>query len=190
MGFFDFVTGGGDKPEDELTKTVEISQDRLDELRTKAIREKIAALPIDGEQIAVNVNGEIATLKGRAPTQEAMEKIVLCAGNQHGIGSVDCQIEVDEPAPAPAAEEAPAAEKAPAPAAEASAPTAAPAESAPTAQASTFYTVQSGDTLGAIAKAHYGDAGKYPLIFEANQPMLKDPDKIYPGQSLRIPPLT
>ncbi len=187
MGFFDFVTGGGDKPEDELTKTVEISQDRLDELRTKAIREKIAALPIDGEQIAVNVKGEIATLKGRAPTQEAMEKIVLCAGNQHGIGSVDCQIEVDEPAPAPA----PAAAEAPAPAAESSTPAAAaPAEPAPAAQASTFYTVQSGDTLGAIAKAHYGDAGKYPLIFEANQPMLKDPDKIYPGQSLRIPPLT
>lgn len=55
---------------------------------------------------------------------------------------------------------------------------------------STFYTVKSGDTLGKIAKAHYGDAGKYPVVFEANKPMLKDPDKIYPGQSLRIPPLT
>lgn len=54
---------------------------------------------------------------------------------------------------------------------------------------STMYTVQSGDTLGAIAKAQYGDAGKYPLIFEANQPLLTDPNKIYPGQVLRIPPL-
>ena len=54
---------------------------------------------------------------------------------------------------------------------------------------STFYTVQSGDTLGKIAQQHYGSAGKYTVIFEANQPMLKDPDKIYPGQSLRIPAL-
>jgi nucleoid-associated protein YgaU len=52
-----------------------------------------------------------------------------------------------------------------------------------------FYTVQSGDTLSKIAKEHYGDAMKYPVIFEANKPMLKDPDKIYPGQVLRIPPM-
>ena len=52
-----------------------------------------------------------------------------------------------------------------------------------------FYTVVSGDTLSKIAKAHYGDAMKYPVIFEANKPMLEHPDKIYPGQVLRIPPL-
>ena len=50
-----------------------------------------------------------------------------------------------------------------------------------------FYTVKSGDTLSKIAKEFYGDAMKYPVIFEANKPMLKDPDKIYPGQTLRIP---
>ena len=54
--------------------------------------------------------------------------------------------------------------------------------------AATFYTVVSGDTLSKIAKDHYGDAMKYPAIFEANRPMLEDPDKIYPGQTLRIPP--
>lgn len=52
----------------------------------------------------------------------------------------------------------------------------------------TFYAVQSGDTLSRIAREHYGDAMKYPVIFEANTPMLTDPDKIYPGQTLRIPP--
>ena len=52
---------------------------------------------------------------------------------------------------------------------------------------SVFYTVQKGDSLSKIAKAQYGDAMKYPVIFEANKPMLKDPDKIYPGQVLRIP---
>jgi len=52
-----------------------------------------------------------------------------------------------------------------------------------------FYTVKSGDTLSKIAKEQYGDATKYPAIFEANKPMLSDPDKIYPGQTLRIPSL-
>lgn len=58
--------------------------------------------------------------------------------------------------------------------------------SAPEAQ---FYTVVSGDTLSKISKQFYGDANKYMKIFEANKPMLSHPDKIYPGQNLRIPPL-
>lgn len=52
-----------------------------------------------------------------------------------------------------------------------------------------FYTVKSGDSLSKIAKEYYGNAMKYPEIFEANKPMLKDPNLIYPGQVLRIPPL-
>ncbi len=51
----------------------------------------------------------------------------------------------------------------------------------------TFYTVKSGDTLGAIAQQHYGKASQYMKIFEANRPMLEHPDRIYPGQVLRIP---
>lgn len=51
----------------------------------------------------------------------------------------------------------------------------------------TFYTVQKGDTLSAIAKAHLGNANAYMKIFEANTPMLEHPDRIYPGQVLRIP---
>ena len=54
---------------------------------------------------------------------------------------------------------------------------------------STFHTVERGDTLGKIAKKVYGNAMKYPVIFEANRPMLTHPDKIYPGQVLRIPPM-
>lgn len=53
-----------------------------------------------------------------------------------------------------------------------------------------FYEVKSGDSLSKIAKVHYGDAMKYNAIFEANKPMLKNPDLIYPGQVLRIPPLS
>ena len=51
----------------------------------------------------------------------------------------------------------------------------------------TYYTVVSGDTLSKISKTQYGDANKYMKIYEANTPMLKHPDKIYPGQVLRIP---
>lgn len=50
-----------------------------------------------------------------------------------------------------------------------------------------FHTVARGDTLSAIAKKFYGNASKYNHIFEANRPMLGHPDKIYPGQVLRIP---
>lgn len=51
----------------------------------------------------------------------------------------------------------------------------------------TFYTVQKGDSLSKIAKSQYGNAMAYNAIFEANKPMLKSVDKIYPGQVLRIP---
>lgn len=57
------------------------------------------------------------------------------------------------------------------------------------APAATHHTVEAGDTLSKIALKVYGDLQKYPLIFEANRPMLSDPDKIYPGQVLRIPVL-
>ncbi|REJ86197.1 MAG: peptidoglycan-binding protein LysM [Acidobacteria bacterium] len=52
-----------------------------------------------------------------------------------------------------------------------------------------LHTVAKGETLSKIAKQYYGNAMKYPVIFEANKPMLTDPDKIYPGQVLRIPAL-
>jgi nucleoid-associated protein YgaU len=92
--------------------------------------------------------------------QSVREKIVLTVGNTTGISKVDDRMEL-------------VVEKA-----------AAPKE--PDAK---YYTVVKGDSLSKIAKAQYGDAMKYPVIFEANKPMLKDPDKIYPGQVLRIPPI-
>jgi nucleoid-associated protein YgaU len=165
MGLFDFLSTAGD---DKINEKVEVSQDRIDELRKQSIDKKIATLGVDGENATATVAGEVATLTGSAPSQEAMEKIVLCAGNQYGIGKVDCRIEVKAP-----------------PAATATAQT-----TQKEAQSqSTFYTVKSGDTLGKIAAQFYGNANKYPVIFEANKPMLSDPNKIYPGQSLRIPPL-
>ncbi|MEE4145168.1 MAG: peptidoglycan-binding protein LysM [Halieaceae bacterium] len=157
MGLFDFLSDAG---EDKVTETVEVSADRVNELREQNISRMVAQLDVDGEKVKVRVNGDKAVLTGSAPSQEAMEKIVLCAGNQYGIAQVDCQMQVD-----------------------------APAEAAAPAGESTFYTVKPGDTLGKIAQEHYGAASKYMVIFEANTPMLTDPDKIKVGQSLRIPPL-
>ena len=53
-----------------------------------------------------------------------------------------------------------------------------------------YYTIVSGDSLSKIAKVHYGNAMDYPKIFEANKEVIKDPDLIYPGQKIRIPPKT
>ena len=67
------------------------------------------------------------------------------------------------------------------------APTTASAGAAPVAQPTISYTVQSGDTLSAIAKKFLGSANDYMDIFNANRDQLSDPDKIKPGQVLKIP---
>ena len=175
MGMFDFIVSAGEKlastvsgddAASSINDTVEVTQDRLDTLRTGYIVKSLAALDIDGEQVNVTVKGEVATLDGTAPSQEALEKLVLCAGNQYGISSVDCRLTL------PALESQ-----------------ASEAELTSAAETPNFYTVKSGDTLGKIAQEQYGNASKYTVIFEANKPMLKDPDHIYPGQTLRIPAL-
>lgn len=66
----------------------------------------------------------------------------------------------------------------------AAAPAAAEARSA---AATARYTVVSGDTLSKIAKRHYGRADQWPRIYDANRDILKDPDRIFPGQELQIP---
>jgi nucleoid-associated protein YgaU len=58
---------------------------------------------------------------------------------------------------------------------------------APAAKVYETYEVKSGDTLSKIAKHHYGNANAWPKIFEANKDILKDPNKIFPGQKLKIP---
>ena len=64
------------------------------------------------------------------------------------------------------------------------APAAAKPAAAPAAKT---YTVKAGDTLSHIAKEHLGSAGAYMKIFELNKDQLTDPDKIKPGQVLRLP---
>src|SRR3712207_1656813 len=102
--------------------------------------------------LAVDIEGDKALIRGAVDSQADREKIILLVGNTDGIGSVDDRLQVSR--------------------------------QEPEAQ---FYDVKPGDTLSKIAKQFYGDANKYNQIFEANKPMLKDPDEIYPGQKLRIP---
>ena len=65
----------------------------------------------------------------------------------------------------------------------------APAATQPTSTigSSRTYVVVKGDSLSKIAKREYGDANKWPTIYEANKDLVKDPDLIYPGQELKIP---
>jgi len=163
MSIIDFVKNAGEK----LFKPGEAR-------RESTIEQHLASYGISG--IKVEVDGDKVTLTGTAKDNATREKAVLIAGNVDGIGSVDDRISVTSAvvasAPQPTASAAPT-------------PTASPAQEQWTSRT---YTVKSGDTLSKIAKEMYGDAGKYPQIFEANRPMLKDPDKIYPGQVLRVPP--
>ena len=164
MSLFKFVRDAGSKLGEKIhnvthggvdaTAPVEVSQERIDELRTKSIMDNIAESGVVVENLNVDVAGEKVTLNGRVNSQTCSEKLTLVAGNQHGIGSVDCQLDVANPEPG-----------------------------------ATFYTVKSGDTLGKIAQELLGSASKYTAIFEANKPLLSDPDKIYVGQNLRVPNL-
>lgn len=98
-------------------------------------------------------------LHGTAKSQAAKEKAALIAGNVKGVTNVD-----DDGLTVAGQESAP--------------------QTAPQVQ---YYTIQSGDSLSKIAQDYYGDAQKYDAIFEANREVIKDPDKIYPGQKIRIP---
>lgn len=113
----------------------------------------------------------VVTLSGAADSAMAKEKAILLAGNVRGVEKVIAD-DLSAPAPPP-----PAAE----PVTTVVAPEAIPA---PEAQ---FYVIESGDTLGAIAKEFLGSASRYPEIFEANREVIQDPNKIFPGQKIRIP---
>ncbi|WP_304334370.1 peptidoglycan-binding protein LysM [Conchiformibius steedae] len=119
-------------------------------------------------------------LTGIAPDVAASEKAALAAGNVSGVKHVDNRLKLLVQVAAEAAARRESAE------AEGGAPSAAENAEAAATQ-SRFHDVVKGDTLSAIAKQYYGDANQYNKIFEANKPMLTDPNKIYPGQKLRIP---
>jgi nucleoid-associated protein YgaU len=133
-----------------------------DQERSAKLENHVRLMGLDVKQLKIDVAGKTATVSGEAASQAEREKVLIAVGNTQGIAKVEDKLTVA----------APQAAEAPAP----------PPESK-------YHTVVKGDTLSKIAKELYGDAMKYPVIFEANKPMLQDPDKIYPGQVLRIPQL-
>ncbi|EJF80207.1 hypothetical protein MCO_00424 [Bartonella sp. DB5-6] len=112
---------------------------------------------LDAGKVNIQIENGKAVLSGEVPDRETLEKALLVVGNSQGISSVD----VDQLKIT---------------------------DTTPT-KISHFYEVKSGDNLWKIAEEVYGkgQGDKNMLIFEANKPMLKSPDKIYPGQVLRIP---
>jgi len=137
------------------------SEERREQEKAALILDHIKKFGFDASGIQVTVDDDKVTLTGKVDTQENKNKIIVTAGNVDGIASVDDRLIVTQPV-----------------------------QVAPPKPEKQFYTVKKGDYLSKIAKEVYGNANKYNIIFEANKPMLKDPNLIYPGQVLVIPPLT
>ncbi|UXU75041.1 MULTISPECIES: peptidoglycan-binding protein LysM [unclassified Paracoccus (in: a-proteobacteria)] len=126
--------------------------------KVAALKAELKALGLTANDVHLTLRGgDTVVISGKARDQETLEKLILAVGNIKGIARV-------ETAPDTATE------------------TPAPAGAKPV-----FHTVQKGETLSEIAQKYLGKAGRYNEIFEANKPMLSHPDKIYPGQTLRIP---
>ena len=109
--------------------------------------------------LEVEFDDGVATICGQCNSEQTRQQAILMAGNVKGVERV---VADDLVAPAPEPEAAPAPQD-------------------------EIYEIKSGDTLGKIAKHYYGNASKYVKIFEANQDIIENPDRIYPGQKIRIP---
>ncbi len=167
MGLFSFLKKAGsklfsrDEAERESTTTNGLADEVAEEQKLNLLRGVVDSLGVKIYNLDMELNGENVTVFGQTESQSDKEKIVLAIGNVAGIATVDDRMIVEAPEGTTTTAE----------------------------EESQFYTVQKGDYLSKIAKKVYGDPMKYPLIFEANKPMLKDPDLIYPGQVLRVPPV-
>jgi nucleoid-associated protein YgaU len=131
-----------------------------EEPKIDEVQKELASHNLGTEDVKIEIVGNKAVLRGKVADQATLEKAIVAVGNTLGVAEVETAVEVEE-----------AADK---------------AEKEPV-----FYTVKKGDNLWKIAEAQYGKGkgAKHTVIFEANTPMLSHPDKIYPGQVLRIPAL-
>lgn len=164
MGFFDFIADAGTNlfksgdPEPEVIKPI-------------AIQIRDAGVMTDALKVAFRAGA--VTLSGYLPNQEQKEKAVLVAGNINGVSSVQDNVILGTPPADTAQQEAEVVK--------------ATEEASNTEPSFRTYTVKSGDTLGKISNEMYGKSSLYNKIFQANTPMLKDANSIYPGQVLKIP---
>lgn len=128
------------------------------EEKARKIKDHVSKYGFDLSDVTFTVVENNVTVAGQAKNIDEKQKILATAGNVEGVEGVEDQLTLKEALKI----ELPDFSK-------------------------LMYTVKSGDSLSKISKEVYGDANQYPKIFEANKPMLKDPDKIYPGQVLYIP---
>ncbi|MCZ2327983.1 peptidoglycan-binding protein LysM [Bartonella sp. F02] len=130
------------------------------ELKGKDLKTVLNNFDLDTKKMDIHVEDGKAVLSGAVKDKETLEKVILAVGNSHGISSVD----VNQ----------------------------LKVENNILEKDSRFYEVKTGDNLWKIAEKVYGkgQGDKNNIIFEANKPMLKSPDKIYPGQVLRIPEIS
>ena len=175
MGMFNFAKEAGQT----LRNAIGLGGADEDDLKKALLSNGITLQNVD-----LTVKGSTVTVTGVADTQAEREKAILVLGNTKGVDKVEDNIRVNAPQPV----QQTAAHAATAAAAPAAGSAAAKFQAAAAAVGeSKFYQVKPGVSLSKIAKEFYGDANKYGAIFEANKPMLSNPDKIYPGQTLRIP---
>ena len=164
MGLFDFARDVGRQLFDTDAEAADNIKEHL-EIRTSGI-----------SNIEVEYDDGVATICGDCINQATKDNAVLMVGNIKGVEKViadDLRV-----SPAPAKE--PAVESAEEPAGES-------ASAEEPEERFEFYDIVSGDTLGKIAERYYGKAAEYMRIFEANREIIEDPDRIYPGQKIRIP---
>ncbi len=196
MGLFNFFKGGVD---------VDDIQSMLAEELDNQIR-----------NLKVEIYDTRADLFGECDAMAIKEKAILLAGNVEGIDKVNAyHLKVPEFAPAtlldmnttkPDEAVEVEVEATTAPVAEAETVIATPTEAVEVESVespvetseeteenngieSQFYQIQSGDSLWKIAQHFYGDGNKYQALFEENREVIKDPDKVYPGQMIRVPKL-
>ena len=166
MALWDFVKDAGKSVFGSAEAAEAKTPEQADtDRKVKALTAEVKALGLDSGDVHLTLRGDVVKVESKGADRETMEKLILAIGNIKGIA----RVEADVPK---------------APGRASSSGSAAPA---PEADAPVFHTVAKGETLSAIAKKYLGNANRYNDIFKANQPMLSDPDKIYPGQTLRIP---
>lgn len=146
---------------------------RKDEEAAEKIKEHILANNPGVKDLEVTYDNGIVGLKGQCTRVDAFQKCVLMAGNVEGV--VDVYASALKPFVAPKPEPVPVEGKHQ------------HAHETPEKVAEEYYVIRKGDTLSHIAKRYYGNANKWPTLFEANREVIQDPDRIFPGQKIRIP---
>ncbi|MFK8029227.1 MAG: peptidoglycan-binding protein LysM [Gammaproteobacteria bacterium] len=141
-----------------------------DEDAAEKITEMLQANNPGIKDLEVIYDNGFVELCGECTSLEAVEKSVLMVGNVEGVKDVSVR-------KLTLSEEAKAAAKA----------DIAETQAAVEAAEVEYYTIESGDSLSKIAKHFYGDPMKYKELFAANKEVIEDPDKIFPGQKIRIP---